>query len=146
MIFFSSVFGNYMQDEAVVENNMQSEVTGKLKMHFNTAPNHNTTTAGVSVIMVSSLQHPQPNMSELRLVIFPLRSLQTYCSTQCRIFQLYWSFEMDLIRNDKVPEQDDGEGACLTQIHQTALVLIHTSSVGWPWLSFADRSSSKSRR
>ncbi|KAI3353326.1 hypothetical protein L3Q82_019860 [Scortum barcoo] len=42
-------------DDAVVENNMKMEVTGKLKMHFNTEPKHNTTTAGVSVIMNTAL-------------------------------------------------------------------------------------------
>ncbi|KAG7486690.1 hypothetical protein JOB18_036283 [Solea senegalensis] len=38
-----------------MENNMQMEVTGKLKAHFNTAPKHNNTTAGVSVIMNTAL-------------------------------------------------------------------------------------------
>lgn len=33
---------------------MKMEVTGKLKTHFNTAAKHNNTTAGVTVIMVSS--------------------------------------------------------------------------------------------
>uniref|UniRef100_A0A4W6EVM1 Serine/threonine-protein kinase DCLK2 n=1 Tax=Lates calcarifer TaxID=8187 RepID=A0A4W6EVM1_LATCA len=43
----------WVTDDAVIENNMKMEVTGKLKTHFNTAPKHNNTTAGVSVIMVS---------------------------------------------------------------------------------------------
>lgn len=43
-----------VQDDAVTENNMKMEVTGKLKTHFNTAPQCNSTTAGVSVIMVST--------------------------------------------------------------------------------------------
>lgn len=42
------------KDDAIMENNMKMEVTGKLKTHFNTAPKHSTTTAGVSVIMVST--------------------------------------------------------------------------------------------
>uniref|UniRef100_A0A4W6EPZ6 Serine/threonine-protein kinase DCLK2 n=1 Tax=Lates calcarifer TaxID=8187 RepID=A0A4W6EPZ6_LATCA len=42
----------WVTDDAVIENNMKMEVTGKLKTHFNTAPKHNNTTAGVSVIMV----------------------------------------------------------------------------------------------
>uniref|UniRef100_A0A4W6ETG4 Serine/threonine-protein kinase DCLK2 n=1 Tax=Lates calcarifer TaxID=8187 RepID=A0A4W6ETG4_LATCA len=41
----------WVTDDAVIENNMKMEVTGKLKTHFNTAPKHNNTTAGVSVIM-----------------------------------------------------------------------------------------------
>lgn len=43
-----------VQDDAVLENNMQMEVTGKLKTHFNTAPKHSNTAAGVSVIVVST--------------------------------------------------------------------------------------------
>uniref|UniRef100_A0A8C2Z1E8 Serine/threonine-protein kinase DCLK2 n=1 Tax=Cyclopterus lumpus TaxID=8103 RepID=A0A8C2Z1E8_CYCLU len=43
----------WVTDDTVMENNMKMEVTGKLKTHFNTAPKHNNTTAGVSVIMVS---------------------------------------------------------------------------------------------
>lgn len=42
------------KDDAIMENNMKMEVTGKLKTHFNTTPKHSTTTAGVSVIMVST--------------------------------------------------------------------------------------------
>uniref|UniRef100_G3PYL4 Doublecortin-like kinase 2a n=1 Tax=Gasterosteus aculeatus aculeatus TaxID=481459 RepID=G3PYL4_GASAC len=42
----------WVTDDAVTENNMKMEVTGKLKTHFNTAPQCNSTTAGVSVIMV----------------------------------------------------------------------------------------------
>ncbi|XP_029287909.1 serine/threonine-protein kinase DCLK2 isoform X2 [Cottoperca gobio] len=41
----------WVTDDAVMENNMKMEVTGKLKTHFNTAPKLNITTAGVSVIM-----------------------------------------------------------------------------------------------
>ncbi|KAM3622666.1 uncharacterized protein V6R79_001779 [Siganus canaliculatus] len=44
----------WVTDDAVIENNMKTEVTGKLKTHFNTAPKHNNTTAGVAVIMVST--------------------------------------------------------------------------------------------
>ncbi|XP_058496419.1 serine/threonine-protein kinase DCLK2 isoform X3 [Solea solea] len=46
---------SWITDDAVMENNMQMEVTGKLKAHFNTAPKHNNTTAGVSVIMNTAL-------------------------------------------------------------------------------------------
>uniref|UniRef100_A0A8D0CXI9 Serine/threonine-protein kinase DCLK2 n=1 Tax=Sander lucioperca TaxID=283035 RepID=A0A8D0CXI9_SANLU len=42
----------WVTDDTVMEKNMQMEVTGKLKTHFNTAPKHNNTTAAVSVIMV----------------------------------------------------------------------------------------------
>ncbi|XP_018546375.1 serine/threonine-protein kinase DCLK2 isoform X1 [Lates calcarifer] len=45
----------WVTDDAVIENNMKMEVTGKLKTHFNTAPKHNNTTAGVSVIMNTAL-------------------------------------------------------------------------------------------
>ncbi|XP_076585391.1 serine/threonine-protein kinase DCLK2 isoform X2 [Chaetodon auriga] len=45
----------WVTDEAVIENNMKTEVTGKLKTHFNTAPKHNNATAGVSVIMNTAL-------------------------------------------------------------------------------------------
>ncbi|XP_028258918.1 serine/threonine-protein kinase DCLK2 isoform X5 [Parambassis ranga] len=42
----------WVTDDAIIENNMKVEVTGKLKTHFNTAPKHHSTTAGVSVIML----------------------------------------------------------------------------------------------
>ncbi|KAL7405342.1 hypothetical protein ABVT39_027477 [Epinephelus coioides] len=45
----------WVTDDAVMENNMKMEVTGKLKTHFNTAPKHNNTTAGVNVIMMTAL-------------------------------------------------------------------------------------------
>uniref|UniRef100_A0A8C0JBG9 Serine/threonine-protein kinase DCLK2 n=1 Tax=Chelonoidis abingdonii TaxID=106734 RepID=A0A8C0JBG9_CHEAB len=42
----------WVSDDALQENNMQAEVTGKLKQHFNNMlPKQNNTTAGVSVIM-----------------------------------------------------------------------------------------------
>uniref|UniRef100_E9PSS1 non-specific serine/threonine protein kinase n=1 Tax=Rattus norvegicus TaxID=10116 RepID=E9PSS1_RAT len=42
----------WVSDDASQENNMQAEVTGKLKQHFNNAlPKQNSTTTGVSVIM-----------------------------------------------------------------------------------------------
>lgn len=45
-----------VQDDASQENNMQAEVTGKLKQHFNnTLPKQNNTSAGVSVIMVREI-------------------------------------------------------------------------------------------
>ncbi|XP_041839639.1 serine/threonine-protein kinase DCLK2 isoform X2 [Melanotaenia boesemani] len=44
----------WVTDDTVLENNMKIEVSGKLKMHFNTAPKPNTT-AGVSVIMNTAL-------------------------------------------------------------------------------------------
>ncbi|XP_035855991.1 serine/threonine-protein kinase DCLK2 isoform X2 [Sander lucioperca] len=45
----------WVTDDTVMEKNMQMEVTGKLKTHFNTAPKHNNTTAAVSVIMSTAL-------------------------------------------------------------------------------------------
>ncbi|KAK1886845.1 Serine/threonine-protein kinase DCLK2 [Dissostichus eleginoides] len=45
----------WLTDEAVMENNMKMEVTGKLKTHFNSAPNQNHTSAGVTVIMSTAL-------------------------------------------------------------------------------------------
>uniref|UniRef100_A0A669BBY5 Serine/threonine-protein kinase DCLK2 n=1 Tax=Oreochromis niloticus TaxID=8128 RepID=A0A669BBY5_ORENI len=50
----------WVTDDAIMENNMKMEVTGKLKTHFNTAPKHSTTTAGVSVIMVKLGTHFLP--------------------------------------------------------------------------------------
>ncbi|XP_034753467.1 serine/threonine-protein kinase DCLK2 isoform X2 [Etheostoma cragini] len=45
----------WVTDDAVIENNMQMEVTGELKTHFDTAPKHNNTTAAVSVILSTAL-------------------------------------------------------------------------------------------
>ncbi|XP_075806473.1 serine/threonine-protein kinase DCLK2 isoform X1 [Microtus pennsylvanicus] len=46
----------WVSDDAPQENNMQAEVTGKLKQHFNNAlPKQNSTTTGVSVIMNTAL-------------------------------------------------------------------------------------------
>ncbi|KAM9142371.1 serine/threonine-protein kinase DCLK2 isoform 1-T1 [Pangshura tecta] len=46
----------WVSDDALQENNMQAEVTGKLKQHFNNMlPKQNNTTAGVSVIMNTAL-------------------------------------------------------------------------------------------
>uniref|UniRef100_A0A8U7NC13 Serine/threonine-protein kinase DCLK2 n=1 Tax=Corvus moneduloides TaxID=1196302 RepID=A0A8U7NC13_CORMO len=46
----------WVSDDASQENNMQAEVTGKLKQHFNnTLPKQNNTSAGVSVIMVREM-------------------------------------------------------------------------------------------
>ncbi|MBZ3869001.1 Serine/threonine-protein kinase DCLK2 [Sciurus carolinensis] len=48
----------WVSDDASQENNMQAEVTGKLKQHFNNAlPKQSSTTTGVSVIMVSGVQN-----------------------------------------------------------------------------------------
>ncbi|XP_036047164.1 serine/threonine-protein kinase DCLK2 isoform X5 [Onychomys torridus] len=46
----------WVSDDASQENNMQAEVTGKLKRHFNNAlPKQNSTATGVSVIMNTAL-------------------------------------------------------------------------------------------
>ncbi|XP_078004589.1 serine/threonine-protein kinase DCLK2 isoform X2 [Phascolarctos cinereus] len=46
----------WVSDDAPQENNMQAEVTGKLKQHFNNAlPKQNSTNTGVSVIMNTAL-------------------------------------------------------------------------------------------
>ncbi|XP_037992429.1 serine/threonine-protein kinase DCLK2 isoform X3 [Motacilla alba alba] len=46
----------WVSDDTSQENNMQAEVTGKLKQHFNnTLPKQNNTSAGVSVIMCIAL-------------------------------------------------------------------------------------------
>ncbi|XP_050802317.1 serine/threonine-protein kinase DCLK2 isoform X3 [Gopherus flavomarginatus] len=46
----------WVSDDALQENNMQAEVTGKLRQHFNNMlPKQNNTTAGVSVIMNTAL-------------------------------------------------------------------------------------------
>lgn len=44
-------------EDVLMENNMKTEVTGKLKTHFNPAPKHNPTSAGVSVIMLQDHEH-----------------------------------------------------------------------------------------
>ncbi|XP_021172281.2 serine/threonine-protein kinase DCLK2 isoform X1 [Fundulus heteroclitus] len=45
----------WVTDDAVTENNMKTEVSGKLKTHFNTAPKQSSTTAGVSIIVNTAL-------------------------------------------------------------------------------------------
>ncbi|KAJ0033713.1 hypothetical protein NQD34_000820 [Periophthalmus magnuspinnatus] len=45
----------WVTEDIVTDNNMKMEVSGKLKTHFNPAPKHNPTTAGVSVIMNTAL-------------------------------------------------------------------------------------------
>ncbi|XP_029949696.1 serine/threonine-protein kinase DCLK2 isoform X2 [Salarias fasciatus] len=45
----------WVTDDAVTDNNMKTEVTGKLKTHFNAAPKENDTAAGVTVIMNTAL-------------------------------------------------------------------------------------------
>ncbi|KAM4706885.1 serine/threonine-protein kinase DCLK2 isoform 4-T5 [Discoglossus pictus] len=45
----------WVSDDASQGNNMQVEVTGKLKQHFNSLPKENNTTAAVSVIMNTAL-------------------------------------------------------------------------------------------
>ncbi|XP_041116162.1 serine/threonine-protein kinase DCLK2-like isoform X2 [Polyodon spathula] len=49
----------WVADDAAMGNNMQVEVTGKLKKHFNSAPKQNDTSAGVSVIMNTALDKEQ---------------------------------------------------------------------------------------
>ncbi|OXB68254.1 hypothetical protein ASZ78_016655 [Callipepla squamata] len=57
------------KDDASQENNMQAEVTGKLKQHFNnTLPTQNNTSAGVSVIMNTALD----------------KESQIFCSKRCQ--------------------------------------------------------------
>ncbi|XP_054028442.1 serine/threonine-protein kinase DCLK2 isoform X2 [Dryobates pubescens] len=59
----------WVSDDASQENNMQAEVTGKLKQHFNnTLPKHNNTSAGVSVIMNTALD----------------KESQIFCSKRCQ--------------------------------------------------------------
>ncbi|NWX13383.1 DCLK2 kinase, partial [Aegotheles bennettii] len=59
----------WVSDDASQENNMQAEVTGKLKQHFNnTLPKQNNTSAGVSVIMNTALD----------------KEYQIFCSKRCQ--------------------------------------------------------------
>ncbi|NXE50766.1 DCLK2 kinase, partial [Casuarius casuarius] len=59
----------WVSDDASQENNMQAEVTGKLKQHFNNAlPKQNNTSAGVSVIMNTALD----------------KESQIFCSKRCQ--------------------------------------------------------------
>ncbi|XP_046901884.1 serine/threonine-protein kinase DCLK2 isoform X1 [Hypomesus transpacificus] len=45
----------WVTDDAALENDMQSDVTGKLRSHFSAAPKHNNIPAAVSVIMNTAL-------------------------------------------------------------------------------------------
>ncbi|XP_059198347.1 serine/threonine-protein kinase DCLK2 isoform X2 [Centropristis striata] len=56
----------WVTDDAVMENNMKMEVTGKLKTHFNTEPKHNNTTAGVSIIMITALDKKSLQLTNRR--------------------------------------------------------------------------------
>ncbi|KAM3864794.1 serine/threonine-protein kinase DCLK2 [Diretmus argenteus] len=56
----------WVMEDAAMENNMKMEVTGKLKTHFNTAPKHNNTTAGVSVIMNTALDKESIQLTNRR--------------------------------------------------------------------------------
>ncbi|XP_074762021.1 serine/threonine-protein kinase DCLK2 isoform X2 [Athene noctua] len=59
----------WVSDDTSQENNMQAEVTGKLKQHFNnTLPKQNSTSAGVSVIMNTALD----------------KESQIFCSKRCQ--------------------------------------------------------------
>ncbi|KAM6346090.1 serine/threonine-protein kinase DCLK2 [Podargus strigoides] len=59
----------WVSDDASQKNNMQAEVTGKLKQHFNnTLPKQNNTSAGVSVIMNTALD----------------KESQIFCSKRCQ--------------------------------------------------------------
>ncbi|NXX93135.1 DCLK2 kinase, partial [Centropus bengalensis] len=59
----------WVSDDTSQENNMQAEVTGKLKQHFNnTLPKQNSTSAGVSVIMNTALD----------------KASQIFCSKRCQ--------------------------------------------------------------
>ncbi|NXD80462.1 DCLK2 kinase, partial [Halcyon senegalensis] len=59
----------WVSDDASQENNMQAEVTGKLKQHFNnTLPKQSNTSAGVSVIMNTALD----------------KESQIFCSKRCQ--------------------------------------------------------------
>ncbi|KAG7221926.1 hypothetical protein INR49_016952, partial [Caranx melampygus] len=66
--------GYGLKDDAVMENNMKVEVTGKLQTHFNTAPKHNNTTAGVAVIMNTAL-----DKETLQLTARRCPGVQTAC-------------------------------------------------------------------
>lgn len=50
----SDTFACISQDDGASENENQLSVAGKIKKHFNTAPKLTSTSAGVSVITVSS--------------------------------------------------------------------------------------------
>uniref|UniRef100_A0A7N8WLF9 Serine/threonine-protein kinase DCLK2 n=1 Tax=Mastacembelus armatus TaxID=205130 RepID=A0A7N8WLF9_9TELE len=60
----------WVTDEGLCENDHQLSVAGKIKKHFNTSPKVNDTTAGVSVISVSSL------LLETTLTSFPCCLIQ----------------------------------------------------------------------
>ncbi|XP_075607389.1 serine/threonine-protein kinase DCLK2 isoform X2 [Balearica regulorum gibbericeps] len=78
----------WVSDDASQENNMQAEVTGKLKQHFNnTLPKQNNTSAGVSVIMfkyhtfVDYCRKPKLYMARNTALD---KESQIFCSKRCQ--------------------------------------------------------------
>ncbi|XP_054680879.1 serine/threonine-protein kinase DCLK2 isoform X2 [Grus americana] len=78
----------WVSDDASQENNMQAEVTGKLKQHFNNSlPKQNNTSAGVSVIMfkyhtfVDYCRKPKLYMARNTALD---KESQIFCSKRCQ--------------------------------------------------------------
>lgn len=67
------------QDDGVSENEHQLPVAGKIKKHFNTRPKLNSTTAGVSVITVSTHLQPSSHWHCMQLCISRLHSFMPLC-------------------------------------------------------------------
>uniref|UniRef100_A0A8C3G2X3 Serine/threonine-protein kinase DCLK2 n=1 Tax=Cyclopterus lumpus TaxID=8103 RepID=A0A8C3G2X3_CYCLU len=57
----------WVNDDGVSENKHQLPVAGKIKKHFNPGPKLNSTTAGVSVITVSTDLHPSTHRHSMHL-------------------------------------------------------------------------------
>ncbi|XP_024898597.1 serine/threonine-protein kinase DCLK2 isoform X11 [Pteropus alecto] len=71
----------WVSDDASQENNMQAEVTGKLKQHFNNAlPKQNSTTTGVSVIM----NRPRPWWALLHVRDVGVENFTDHCFIRCQ--------------------------------------------------------------
>uniref|UniRef100_A0A4W6DXM6 Serine/threonine-protein kinase DCLK2 n=1 Tax=Lates calcarifer TaxID=8187 RepID=A0A4W6DXM6_LATCA len=60
---------SWVNDDGVSENEHQLPVAGKIKKHFNTGPKLSNTTAGVSVITVSTDPHPSTHLHCLQFCI-----------------------------------------------------------------------------
>lgn len=92
------------KDDAIMENNMKMEVTGKLKTHFNTAPKHSTTTAGVSVIMVSTWNETWFVTYFWRGFFFnPVTVMRLPFNDLLNLNQQYWCLGVGLVVSDPEP-------------------------------------------
>ncbi|XP_069487359.1 serine/threonine-protein kinase DCLK2 isoform X2 [Ambystoma mexicanum] len=71
----------WVSDDASQENNLQVEVTGKLRQHFNSLPKQNNTTAAVSVIMNTALDKVGQMLCDKRLRNRDTGGMERACPT-----------------------------------------------------------------